>query len=74
MLDRFQNPGAGSPPMPVQRQQGRYFQFALPAGWQVQENTNGVCLTAPDGAASIMSVGLVGMLQAYTPDQFMFDV
>jgi hypothetical protein len=65
-------PPSAFPPMPVQIARGRYFVVALPAGWQVQENTNMVCLTAPDGVASIMGIGLVGMLQPFTPEQFLY--
>ncbi len=59
-----------APPLPVRNQQGQYFVFALPAGWGVQENSNLICLSSPDQAAAIMCVGLVGMLQPFTPDQF----
>ena len=65
-------PGGASSPVPVQKYQGRYFHCALPAGWQVQENSNLICLTSPDGAASILAAGLVGLLQQFTPDQFMY--
>lgn len=62
----------GSAPIPpaVQMQRGRFFNFALPAGWQVQENTNLLCLNAPNGSGAIMHVGLIGMMQPFTPDQF----
>ncbi len=70
-----------SPPIPppiignqtpenLSMQCGRYFRFALPAGWLVQENTNLICINDPAGEAAIMSVGLVGMLQPMMPDQF----
>jgi len=49
---------------------GRFFRFALPPGWQVQENSNMLCLNSPDHQAAIMTVGLVGMMQPFTPDQF----
>lgn len=49
---------------------GRFFAFALPQGWQVQENTNLLNLVAPDGSAAIMVVGLVGMLTPFSPGQF----
>jgi hypothetical protein len=49
---------------------GRFFRYALPAGWQAQENSNLLCLNSPDGQAAIMHVGLVGMMQAMSPDQF----
>lgn len=70
----FNHSRTTSAPVPVQMQRGRYFHFALPQGWRVQENTNGICLTSPDGQASIMAVGLVGMLQPFTPDQFMLYI
>lgn len=57
-------------PGPIQRTGGRFFRFALPAGWQVQENTNMLSLSSPDGRAAIMTVGLVGLMQPFSPDQF----
>lgn len=57
--------------MQVQRTRGHFFRFALPAGWQVQENANMLCLNSPDGQAAIMNVGLTGMMQPFTPDQFL---
>lgn len=75
MQNQFSNAqGVSTPPVPVAKTRGQYFHFALPSGWRVQENTNGICLTSPEGTASIMAVGLVGMLQAFTPDQFLFYV
>jgi len=62
--------GPTAPPVPVQIHTGRYFRFALPAGWIVQENSNLICLNDPAGNAAIMSVGLVGMLQPMPPEQF----
>ncbi len=64
-------PGPIPPPVAVQPCRGRFFCFALPAGWQVQENSNLICINSPDGQAAIMSVGLVGMLQPFTPDGFL---
>lgn len=61
-------PGAG--PGAIERRVGRFFRFALPAGWIVQENSNMLCLNSPDQVAAIMTVGLVGMMQPFTPDQF----
>lgn len=68
----FQQP----PPFPqsgppaIQRHTGRFFRFALPAGWNVQENSNLICITSPDQRAAIMTVGLAGLMQPFTPDQF----
>lgn len=64
------NQPVGQPPVQIQHHQGRYFRFALPTGWTVNENTNLCCLNSPDNQAAIMTVGLVGMLQSFTPDQF----
>ena len=49
---------------------GAYFRYRLPQGWTAQENSNLLCLNSPDGQAAIMTVGLVGMLQQFSPDQF----
>ncbi|GLZ41129.1 hypothetical protein [Actinokineospora sp. NBRC 105648] len=54
----------------LRQQTGTYFTFLLPAGWTVQENSNLLCLNSPDQQAAIMTVGLVGMLQPFSPDQF----
>ncbi|MFT3789276.1 MAG: hypothetical protein QM770_24365 [Tepidisphaeraceae bacterium] len=55
---------------PISMSQGRFFCFALPQGWMVQENMSMLCLTAPDQSACVMSVGLTGMMAAVTPDGF----
>lgn len=49
---------------------GRFFRYALPAGWIAQENSNLLCLNSPDTQAAIMHVGLAGMMYAMSPDQF----
>lgn len=67
-------PGGSAPPMPVSMRQSQYFRFAYPEGWTLNEHTNGLFLNAPDGSAAIMHVGLVGMLQPFTPDQFVCHV
>ena len=59
-----------TPPVNVSMQCGRFFRFALPAEWMVQENSNLICINDPAGEAAIMSVGLIGMLQPMMPDQF----
>ncbi|WP_026422118.1 hypothetical protein [Actinokineospora inagensis] len=51
-------------------QVGNYFRFLLPDGWTVQENANMLCLNSPDQQAAIMTVGLVGLFQPFSPDQF----
>lgn len=73
MHNPFHDPPPGSDPHTpgIAMYPGRYFRVALPTGWQVQENSNMVCLTSPDGQASVMGIGLVGMLQPFTPEQFM---
>lgn len=73
MQNPFHDPPPGAPPVPTITQiyRGRYFQVSLPAEWQMQENSNMVCLTSPDGQASVMGIGLVGLLQQYSPEQFM---
>ncbi len=53
----------------TQLQQGRYFSFAAPAGWQVSESTNGVDLMNPDGSQGISFVGLEGTPGSSSPRQ-----
>jgi hypothetical protein len=50
---------------------GAYFRYLLPNGWTAQENANLLCLNSPDQQAAIMTVGLAGMMQPFTPDQFL---
>lgn len=64
-------PAAGRGFPPVSLQTGQFFRFAWPQGWQVQENTNMLCVNAPDGSAALMAVGLVGLMMPFTPDQFL---
>jgi hypothetical protein len=59
------------PPVPIQPVTGRFFRFPLPQGWQVQENTNMLCVTAPDQSAALLGLGMAGMMQAVSPDGFL---
>jgi hypothetical protein len=55
----------------LSHQVGTYFRYVLPEGWSAQENSNLICLNSPDQQAAIMMVGLVGMFQPFSPDQFL---
>lgn len=50
-------------------QQGRYFSFAAPAGWQVNETTNGVDVMNPDVSEGINFVGLEGTPGMSSPSE-----
>jgi hypothetical protein len=56
---------------PLQAGQGRYFRWAAPAGWNVNETTNGVDLVAPDGTTLVSSALLHGGFGAMTPREFL---
>ena len=51
-------------------QTGRYFTYAAPTGWTVNEATNGVDLTSPDANEGINFFGLEGSPGASTPRRF----
>jgi len=59
---------AGRPPLAVH--QGRYFRWAVPAGWTESESTNGVTLTAPDELMSVSSALLLRSPGKTTPANF----
>jgi hypothetical protein len=53
---------------------GRFFKFAVPAGWRVQEEGQfAVVLVAPDGAALTVMTGNTGLPANYPPGQFLQD-
>lgn len=53
---------------------GRYFRFAVPAGWRVQEEGQvAVVLVAPDNAALTVMTGNTGLPVNYPPGQFLSD-
>ena len=65
-----------SAPMPVAMdvRSGRFFKFALPAGWRVQEEGQfAVVLVAPDSAALTVMTGNTGLPANYPPGQFLQD-
>src|SRR5882672_5899457 len=72
-------PPSASPekPLPnktVDVQSGRYFRFAIPAGWKVQEEGQfAVVLVAPDSAALTVMTGNSGLPANYAPGQFLMD-
>jgi hypothetical protein len=51
--------------------QGQYFRWAVPKGWRMNETTNGVDLTAPDGKTLVSSALLVGGFGRMTPQGFL---
>jgi hypothetical protein len=55
----------------IQIRQGSNFRYALPAGWQVGEEGSGaLVLNAPDGSASVVVIGISGLMQHLSPEQF----
>ncbi|MEK7468923.1 MAG: hypothetical protein AAB074_16230 [Planctomycetota bacterium] len=60
---------AGAPVLQVQT--GRFFRFAVPSGWRVQdEGQFAVVLVAPDGCAFTVMAGNSGLPANYPPGQF----
>lgn len=55
----------------LEAQQGRYFRWAVPIGWQSSETTNGVTLTSPDGITSVMFAILMRSHGLITPKDFL---
>jgi hypothetical protein len=55
----------------LQVQQGRYFSWAVPSGWSVNETANGVDLFSPDGRTFVSSALLAGGFGAMTPQAFL---
>lgn len=51
-------------------QQGRYFRWALPKGWNAKETANGVDLSSPDGKTLVSSALLHGGFGQMTPRDF----
>ena len=63
--------GPAAPDRPLlQAQQGRYFRWSAPAGWQASETANGVDLIAPDGLTLVSSALLHGGFGAPSPREF----
>lgn len=66
---------AGPPPRAPTRpalemRQGRFFRWAAPPGWRVNETSNGVDLTSPDGRTIATSAILLRSPGSTTPTQF----
>ena len=54
--------------------QGRYFNYALPAGWEVvEENNTTLLLRSLDGSAHIGVTGITGLKQLLTPEVFAYQ-
>jgi len=61
-------------PVPVRHQLGRFFQFALPDGWRVQEDGQfAVVLVAPDSCALTVMTGNAGLPVSMQPGQFVWE-
>jgi hypothetical protein len=55
-------------------QNGRFFRFAVPAGWRVQEEGQfAIVLFAPDNGALTVMTGNSGVPANYPPGQFLYD-
>ncbi|RJX34142.1 MAG: hypothetical protein C4516_00370 [Oxalobacter sp.] len=50
------------------RKQGRVFAYSLPKGWQVNETSNGIDITAPDQLTGVSSSIVFGMYGNQTPE------
>jgi hypothetical protein len=62
---------AGYSTSSLQPQQGRYFRWTAPSGWQVSESNAGVTLTSPDGVYSASLALLLRSRGAMTPQAFL---
>jgi hypothetical protein len=61
-------------PVTMDVRSGRFFKFAVPAGWRVQEEGQfAVVLVAPDNAALTVMTGNTGLPANYPPGQFLQD-
>jgi hypothetical protein len=55
-------------------QEGRYFNYGLPAGWEVmEENNTTLLLRSRDGSAHISVTGLAGLKELLTPEVFAYQ-
>jgi GNAT superfamily N-acetyltransferase len=62
------------PSVSAEVRSGRFFKFAVPAGWRVQEEGQfAVVLVAPDSAALTVMTGNTGLPANYPPGQFLQD-
>jgi hypothetical protein len=69
-------PAAAPVPSPVTMdvRNGRFFAFAVPAGWRIQEEGQfAVVLVAPDNAALTVMAGNAGLPANHPPGQFLQD-
>lgn len=67
-------PPAEGEPMRMEVQNGRFFRFAMPAGWRVMEEGQfAVVLVAPDNAALTVMTGNAGLPANTSPEQFLLD-
>jgi hypothetical protein len=66
---RADSPPPERPPLTVQ--QGRYFRYAMPPGWQATESTNGVEVAAPDRVTGASFSLLMGGFGQVTPESFL---
>jgi hypothetical protein len=54
--------------------QGPYFNYALPAGWEVaEENNTTLLLRSRDGSAHISVTGIIGLKHLLTPEVFAYQ-
>ncbi|MBI2380761.1 MAG: hypothetical protein HYV16_08400 [Gammaproteobacteria bacterium] len=68
---------AAQPPVPrpaLEVHQGRYFRYAMPAGWRANETTNGVDMMAPDQVSGASFALLLGSFGQSAPVPFFQQV
>lgn len=56
---------------PLQIREGRYFRVGVPRGWGVNENTNAVEVSSPDGKTGYSFILLMGGFGQMTPQDFL---
>lgn len=73
---KFQQPQAPSmnDRPQVAMHNGKFFSYALPAGWTIDESQNAVILSSPDRSMCTTATGLVGMYGEATPASFLANI
>lgn len=67
-------PAAATPAPAVELQTGKFFRFAVPSGWRIQEDGQfAVVLIAPDNSAVTVMAGNAGLPANYPPGRFLQD-
>lgn len=58
----------------LMRRQGRAFAYSYPQGWRVNETSNGIDISAPDGLTGVTASIVFGMFGAESPEGYLRKV